>query len=328
MVGRLIDSDGKPVAGVLVESLEAEVTSDADGRFAVQYKSPDQFVHFVFRETWYQRAYRPEDDGKVVLVTLPSTRDVEARCELGVQGTVELSWDLGEGLSARRSASCGGPPGVALGGLPPGLPTARAAGHSIDVEEGGGVIHLIPPSFPVKVELRAEDASLLPTCSVQVGGRAAIRGEDGTFIASGRGLTTVSATCGAHVAIPQTVRADAAVSVSLEVAHTSPRLDLDSVAPGAASVWLTREGADGYSVQLTADARGIWLFPPLTAGSYVVAVGDPVYALRAGEIVAASPGTAYFRRLPDGEVPAGAVGRIRVERDIVSGAVPVSMLPS
>jgi hypothetical protein len=328
MVGRLIDSDGKPAAGVLVESLEAEVTSDADGRFAVQYKSPDQFVHFVFRETWYQRAYRPEDDGKAVLVTLPSTREAEVRCELGVRGAVELAWDLGEGLSARRSVSCAGTPGVVLGGLPPGSPTARAAGQPIDVEEGGGAIHLFPPSYPVKIELRAEQAALLPTCLVQVGGRAAIRGEDGTFIGSGRGLTTVSATCGAHLAIPQAVRADAAVSVSLEVAHTSPRLDLDSVLPGASAVWLTREGGDGYSLQLAADASGIWLLPPLTAGNYAVAVGDPVHALRAGEIVAASPGTVYFRRLPDGDVLAGAVGRIRVERDIVSGALPVSIVPS
>ena len=327
MVGRLVDSDGKPLAGVLVESLEAESTTDAEGRFAVQYKSPDQFVHFMFRETWYQLTYRPTDDGKVVLISLPPTRDMEARCELGVKGQIQLAWELGEGLSARRTASCSdGTMGVVLGGLPPGMPSARGAGQSVDVEEGGGSIHLFPPASMVKVELRAEDAALLRTCAVDVGGRAATRSDDGIFVGFGRGLTTVSAHCGALIAIPQGVRADASVSVSLEMVPTSPSLDLSSVFPGAASVWLTREGGDGYSLRLVTDLSGRWQMPPLTVGSYVVAVGDSVHALRAAEVVAPAAGTLYLRRLPDGLVIGAAVGRLWVERDMVNGAVPVRVV--
>ena len=326
MVGRLVDSDGKPIAGVLVESLEAETTTDADGRFAVQYKAPDQFVHFVLHETWYQRTFLPDDEGHEVLVQLPRTGEVQARCELGLQTEIELSWDLGAGLTARRTAACGAgaSASLVLGGVPNGLPRGRSGARAIDVEGSGGAIRLFPPAFPVKVEVRAEDAAQLPTCLVQIGGLAATRGDDGTFIGQGRGLTTVSAICAGHVAVPQAVRVDAETSVTLEVAHTSPTLDLESVLPGASAAWLTREGADGYTVPLTADNKGTWVLPPLTAGVYLVAVGDAANALRAGDLVAPSAGTLYVKRVAEGEVLV-VVGRLRVDQDIASGAIPVSV---
>ena len=143
MVGRVVDSGGAPIAGVLVESLEAEVASDAAGRFAVQYKAPDQFVHFVVHDTWYQRSYLPTDQGREVALQLPPLVDRQVRCAPALQGAkVELRWEWSESWSARRAVTCPAADvgsAVILSGVPAGFPQVRSEGPVGEVVETEGM---------------------------------------------------------------------------------------------------------------------------------------------------------------------------------------------
>ena len=138
MVGRVLASDGSAVSGMLVESMEAETRTSADGRFAVQYKAPDQLVHWVWRESWYQRTYSKVDDGKVVELRLPQVRDVSLHCEVTERCAFTLRWSLGVDFSARRSGVCDSGGVVPLAAVPDVAPSVECNGipAQLTVEAG------------------------------------------------------------------------------------------------------------------------------------------------------------------------------------------------
>ncbi len=144
LVGVVSDSDGRPVAGLRVSSLETESITASDGRFAVWFKAPDQFVSFQWQGLAFQRAFDPRDEGVVVSVALPSLSDREVDCGR-VRADVALMWDFGGGLVARLPIRCGdggsarqvappGVPGVEKG--PMGDVTVRATPAGLTLELG------------------------------------------------------------------------------------------------------------------------------------------------------------------------------------------------
>jgi hypothetical protein len=122
LVGVVLDGGGRPVAGVRVSSLEAEALTGADGRFAVWFKEPEQFVRFDWEGLSWQRRRLAEDDGRIVSLALPEPVAISLDCA-SVRRDVLLSWSVGEGLTASQPVQC------ADGGTrrlraPPGVPTA------------------------------------------------------------------------------------------------------------------------------------------------------------------------------------------------------------
>ena len=106
MVGQITDVGGEPTAGLVVESLEARGVSDSHGRFVVQYKAPEQLVHFTWQELWFQRRYLPSDAGEAVQLRLPQLEKATLRCVCSQVCTGTLQWELGPGYTARSSVTC------------------------------------------------------------------------------------------------------------------------------------------------------------------------------------------------------------------------------
>ncbi len=106
MVGQITDVDGEATAGVLVESLEARGVTDSQGRFVVQYKAPEQLVHFTWQGLWFQRRYLPSDAGTSVQLRLPQLEEAALRCACSQACTATLQWELAAGYTARSSVAC------------------------------------------------------------------------------------------------------------------------------------------------------------------------------------------------------------------------------
>lgn len=123
MAGRLVDASGQPISGQRISSLEAEGVTQPDGSFSVAWKDPETAVFFEREGVHWQRAYRAEDEGKVVQIDLPETEVVSVEC-----GTArcdsELRWQSATGLRARIRQAC--EPGAKFQvNLPKGLVEVR-----------------------------------------------------------------------------------------------------------------------------------------------------------------------------------------------------------
>jgi len=92
MVGQISDVEGEPTAGLVVESLEARGVTDSQGRFVVQYKAPEQLIHFTWQGLWFQRRYLPGDAGATVQLSLPQLEKAALRCACSQACTATLQW--------------------------------------------------------------------------------------------------------------------------------------------------------------------------------------------------------------------------------------------
>lgn len=105
MVGRVTTADGVAVEGLRVSSVEADARTQADGRFAVAYKAPEQHIRLAWGATSITRRYHPDDDGKVVALRLPAFRTVTLVCP-PVPCAFEATWALPEGFEATFRTKC------------------------------------------------------------------------------------------------------------------------------------------------------------------------------------------------------------------------------
>ncbi len=334
MVGRILDPKGMPVGGLAIESLEARAVTDEEGRFAVEYKPPDELVHFSWKGTWYQRTYQEGDDQKVVDVRLPEIRDADLVCGLEAPCDLELVWDLGEGLTAKVNAACTPGSQAKLLSIPRGAPTITCrdgvGSKAFVLEDRVDTVEILPPAGPVRVEIREEEGRLPADCTVQIGRREAVKAGEGFWTAEATGTVTVSALCEGRPAVPRTIRAGAG-EVVLDWSPTGPELDLAGM-PLANEMWLVRDGSPedlGWMIRIVAAEDGRFQLPPLAAGAYRVAVGDPGNLATMTppsepvppgllKVLAVSPG--------DGTSPGGLVAMMRLEEDVVEGQIPVSGL--
>lgn len=333
MAGRVLDATGYPVKGLSVETVEERDVTDDDGAFAVQYKPPDTFVHFRWQGAWYQRAYRTDDDGGVTEIRLPFVRDVAVRCALADPCDAELSWTFADGLTARATARCEPGRELTLAGLPKDAASVRcgaAPGQSappVAADDAGAVITLTPPPVPVRVEVRGEEGAAADGCRVRVGASDAAPSGDGFFVAHAAGTVTVSAVCDGRPALPRTVNVAEATEVTLEWSPVGPVLDVSAPVPLAGELTLVwePEGRAGWMLRVAPSPDGTYALPPLPAGRYRVAIGDPgllaAVPAPAGDtepgvlrVVSVTPG--------DGNAPGGLVGVLRLDEDKTDGEIP------
>ena len=150
MVGRLLASDGRPIAGARVESVEGESITDGTGRFSVNIKETAPFVHVNVASIWYRRYHLVADDGRIVDIVLPERAPLRVGCAKGLACELSLQWPLGDGWSAQWNGGCRA---LELNAAPTTAPQAictspngeRAAVQAVRTAEG---LRVEPVSLP------------------------------------------------------------------------------------------------------------------------------------------------------------------------------------
>ena len=196
MVGQILSPEGSPIPGIHVNTLEERVVSDQEGRFAIQYKSPEQYIHFMWGKTWFRRPYLEADLGGVVDITLPAFSTVDLVCQYTCD--LDLQWQLPGGLEARMRSKCV----AGKESEPLTIPTPKSTmscQRSEAKTEGfvrlnDGVLTVLPPTRRVTVVIAP--ASAPPkSCEVFIGDTVARKVDELRYVADGTGVMEVTVTC-------------------------------------------------------------------------------------------------------------------------------------
>lgn len=327
LVGVLLDPQGAPIRGQVVESIEARDVTDAEGRFAVEFKAPNQVVHFARDGVWYSRRYAPTDTGKVVTLALPPTGDTPLRCRLAEPCDLTLEWDLGDPFVARVVEECTPDRVVELIAVPLAVPDAVCRSATSErpavVRAVGEAWQALPEPQPVRVEVRGEGE--MPACHVRVGEEAPAPTGDGAWLGAASGPVTISATCGNRPALPRTADVLAPATVVLDWSPVGPDLDLARWMPGADRLELVAVAGEepGWRIGIHQASDGLFHLPPLPAGDYRVVVGDGrVEAEVEGEVRPGVLRTVDLQRSPQ-EVVTGLTGFLHLDEDMLEGRIGV-----
>lgn len=323
LVGHILGPLDIPERGLAVESLEARDVTDAEGHFAVQFKPPNQAVRFRWKGAWYQRRYRPQDDGQTIRVKLPTLRDAELTCDTRVPCSLAMTWDLGDGLTATVNAKCT-PGGKAhMLGIPqaPGTGTCRAADGEQPLRDEGETILVSNPAVPVTI--RIPDARP-DSCTVRVGDHEPLLA-DQEWTARVDRPVMVSATCAGVPALPTTVPGDAPATVELDWTVAGAWIDATKTVPDASTLWIVAEGSTGWTLPIPRTGDRFTL-PPLPAGSYRMGVSTRPGAIPIDPLAPLpnpTPGTAVMTTSPG-----GLSGLLVLTEPAVSGPIPLAIDPS
>lgn len=313
MAGRLLDAEGAPLAGHLVETVESTVETDPDGSFGLYYKRPDTHVHFIHASTWYRRRYVESDAGSVVEIRLPETRDRVLSCG-PFACDVELRWELGPGFSGKRRLTCASNAEPVVEDAPVGEPkiTCRVEGAEVPVQTRitEQRIALVAPSRRVRIAVDLDGASVAG-CVVRSGAEEAPTGGQDVTLELSAG-DTVELDCDGRPARPVIVPAEGDVEI-----HWSPDGPEIQPPPGLAvdRLRLVWEGGT-LSGRVAEDGR--FRLPPLDAGTYRVLLGEvPPDAPVPEAVVGVVVGRAH---------DAGFAGVLLLETSLDEGVVSVRSL--
>lgn len=272
MVGRVVGPDGAPIAGLVVQSVEAEARTDDAGRFAVAWKTPDTHAFFSRDGLVYHRSLQPGDSAEVEL-RLPATERRELGCATAATA-VRLEWTLGPGWVARTTVDCEPGAAAALRLVPTTAPavTCSAGKDAVPCElvarDGGW--DALPPATPLRVEVHPLEGGAPTGCEVTVSGAPAEPGGAGFWVGRARGDAVVGVLCDGRPSLP--VRAAAGVgSITVDWSRVGPAVDLEGVAPEAVVVELRADGGTDWLAVRPAD-DGTFALPPLPAGTWWVRV--------------------------------------------------------
>ncbi|MBX2797880.1 MAG: carboxypeptidase-like regulatory domain-containing protein [Myxococcales bacterium] len=331
LVGKIVDSSGAPVSGVLVQSIEDGHTTGSDGGFRLKVEPPNRFVHFTSKGTWYRRNGVASDEGKVFELTLPEVAELAVQCP-DVACDLALVWELSEGFEAQFRPACE-PGGTAeVPAAPTSAPTVRCTQGKnrdqrllpMDVEYGDGKLSIRQGGAEVRIEVRAKEGPIPEDCAVRVGDRVAKPAGMGFWTAPVPSGATAAAVCQGVPAQPVWVLPEqASETVVLHWRPEGPSLDMSQVAPWAEEVVLTG-GAAGWSLPM-APQNGRVQLPPLKPEVYQILVrgSGTELPLAVSAPTSSAAGTAVFAE-------AGAeqlVGRLEVKAPLGTGEVPAEMAP-
>jgi len=321
MVGVVTGSDGAPVVELLVETVESTVRTDDEGRFGLYYKPPDTHVYFTYEDAWYRRVFREQDRGKTVEIALPKTRSLDVACG-GFDCALRLHWDLGPGMSARRTGRCKAGETLALPGSPMGTPTVSCRTKvtepelPLSLQIDGDRLELLPPPRNIRVEVMSDEEP--DSCQVYVQGRQ-LSEKEGGYIGITAGEAGVQVVCDGRAALPVSIGADAnAVEVPWTaegpVLRPPPGMELDRLR-------LSMEG--GWVLEHRAQPSGGFALPPLPPGSYTI----QLYSNEASPLPTTLPedlevGVVKGQLLPTGQYAAA----LRLERDLGDGVLEAMLI--
>lgn len=328
MEGRVVDADGHPVQGLKVETEEHGQRTDAEGRFAVHYKAPAQYVHFERGDAWYVRRWRGADDPTQVEIRVPATVDRELVCLADQACAVEATWTLGEAFKASAKGVC--EPGGRLrwSRVPANTPAelrctapGAAAPLKVTIDTDQPLWRLRRAPVAVRITVRGPEGPA-EGCRVVVGGVMA-RPEGDVFVAEAAGVVEVQATCGGWPAVPVLARVTEPTTLELEWTGRGTHLVGGEVErPLTLLAEPTAERPAGWKLTVPLDASGRYHLPPLDAGRYRVVVG-PAAAL-VGEALQgewAAREVLIARPVADGET--AYVGAFELSADRADGPLPL-----
>jgi hypothetical protein len=335
MIGRLLDANGQPLAGVKVESVESESVTDADGNFAINYKEPQQYLFFTHEDVWYKLTYQPGvDDGHPVELRLPKTRTRFVRC-LHDPCDAKVVWTLGDGFEATARTRCDQEATVRprvpdVAAEPTG--TCRASATAPETElyatYKGDQLQLSPPAKTLTVELFTETRSPVSSCDVRIDGEPATPGPGSTYTAAVFGRVQIDGVCDGVPATPTAAYVVGDGKVSFRWQPSTPKLDVGAVAPWARAIALGGEDPRGltWEIELPVGDDGIAVIPPLPVGTYRLGIGMDATRLRGvrtSDDVA--PGPFQLVVVPDPEPREHPLmaGAMIVEERIDSGVIPI-----
>jgi hypothetical protein len=309
MGGTVRDAAGSPVVGLKIENLESSVLTDDEGRFGLHYKRPETYVTFAWLDVSYRRAYRPEDDGLPVALSLPTTRALTVDC--GAQAcALTLDWALTEGLAARWDGRCDAGGTATIQGAPHGDPAVTCRPSvteppvSLTTRIVGDHLELLPPARSVGITIVGDD--LPGDCAAYVDGEQAAVVSAHRFGAQVIGAGWASAVCDHRWAAPVHLNPDA-VDVAVPWASAGPELQPDP-ALQLDRLQLVLEGEGGWTLHARAAPSGGFLLPPLPAGRYAIQLhgGEPAVVPVAAQ-VDLPPGRVVGHRLASGQYAASLV---------------------
>lgn len=319
MVGTLTASDGTPLAGVTVESVEASQKTGPDGHFAVSYKEPSRYVHFQRGGAWYRRLYRTDDEGQVVTLRMPAMDATPVTCALDDACELVIAWELEPGFTATATLPCTPGQPVALQEHPAAAPQlACRDGREAVWYAHDGQIAVRPPPWTASVEVRGPEETPPRGCEVRIGGAPAER-EGNAWTARSWDPVQAAVICDDRPAIPTTLTRERP-SATVDWAPDGPVLDLEAAAPSAHAVTLAATGPAGETWRITLRDRGDGTFdlPPLEPGTYRVRVDTEA------EPPPAEPGPLVLTPVAPSEgATHGLAGTWTLETDLPAGTVTV-----
>ncbi len=279
MVGHVVDTNGQPVVGLEVESLESRWITDDQGFFAANYKDPNQYVHLTHEGLWYKRSYTPSDDDTNVQIQLVPTEQHAVQCAVTGPCRAQITWRLSDVLVARQRFDCGKKPAHTLT-VPAGVEPAEVICKT-PVGQPDTPMALVTRDDPwvftsagrqATFEL-ASDAQ--PShCAYAVDGQP-VMSDDG--IPQGEILlgSVVTALCDGIPARPEVIAVPLPSAVALEWTDTPSQFDLTPVRPATSSATLRRlpssaetSDAPEWSLDLPVGSDSRLALPPLHAGAY------------------------------------------------------------
>ena len=322
MVGHVYASDGSPISGVRIQSVEAEVRTDDKGHFAVEWKVPDTHVFFIHEGLTWARALQP-DDPKEVELRLPELGAVDLRCAPELCAA-KLAWELGPGFGASVLQRCQPGAVVTLPTVPAGVPSVECRRDGrvepMEIIEVEGQLALVPPQRSVRIDVQSTEGAAPEACSVTVDHAEAADAGDGFWTAQARGAALIAVTCEGRASWPTTIGAGEG-SISVDWSRTGPTLDLEGAAPEAAQLRISPESSDVW-LTVDPDANGVFALPPMGAGTYRARIALPDSAADAAAEwpVDTKPGALVLARR-DSEL----LGVLVLESDLATGRVGVQL---
>ena len=320
LVGRITDAQGAPVPDLRISSVEGDARTDRDGRFAVEWRAPEQHVRFKWGPLSVTRGYQPADAGRVVELQLPPTRSARVTCP-PTPCALTATWSLPDGFEATFRTRCKvAGASLDVDGLPVGPPEMTCSvGHGasahllpLTASDTGDVLGFRPARVEVSIQVRQPKGSHVP-CEASLNGVPAVEREGRYLVESGE-AGFAKASCGGWPARPAWV--DPMVRDKVLLAWEPEGATV--VAPGG-TVDLVYEPEDGRGWSLSLpEVDGVRHLPPLPSGPYRLVHLPPGTA----EALAAPPpggrpGEIVWRRLDDGS----RVGRLIVDTPLPKGTI-------
>lgn len=252
VAGKLLASNGTPLASVPVSAAGATAATDSDGG----YRAPaDVGVSFAFGGVTYAA-----DAPRTEPYHLPAMRKVDVACPPDEACDVVVDFGTHDGLSATVRHACA--PGVRFPlDAPNHEPTATCeAGRALFVDARTATIGLLPVGR--RVEIRLEGS--FDGCDVWVDNVPLKASGDGRWVGQALGAAWAGGRCGVRPLAPVALPADTDRG-TLRVPPTGPDLQLGALAPWAEELVITDPA--GWSVNVRA-VDGVFALPALGRGDW------------------------------------------------------------
>ena len=337
MIGVLHNDDGTPAKGVAIHTLEAQTVTDDEGKFAVTYKEPSQWVQVEPGDIVLRRKWSAADNDQTVDITLPALSLVPVGCSLPAPADLRVRWNLGPHTTAESRFHCDKNEPVTLnlieGRLPDEVEHVADPAMAITIEETPQGWNVKPPPITLDIELIVNKRPLPSACVVRANGEVIPRHDGGIYRAKLFGDVEVEAQCDGIPATPAKLFAVGDAKYEMPWFRETPILDVSTLAPWAIRVTVAKlKGRTyGWSLELPVPKDGRVVLPRLDPGEYAIGVNQP--PRKVGSVTRAKDidaGTLWFVALPeenwDGETPEG-VGILTLEQDLRWGELPVAPMP-